>query len=90
MMLERIGRSDAMKIIVNVTDSELRGVPFPDYSRVLLGLLGETYWTDDIQVKRAGTPVVLIEDGTDDVDPKEILEMASVLTEPDHRSEFFK
>jgi hypothetical protein len=84
-----------MKVIVNVTNAELRGVLFPRYEAVLGNLIGEGYHGEvgEIHVilsDHADVSVIGLADAARAADiSRDILEMAQQMTRPDLRDGYF-
>lgn len=72
-----------MKIIVQVTRAELRGVPFDDYAAALESLLGEIHRPDVVKVVRGTRAAVAIDGHSTTPDARELLGLVKEITRPE-------
>ena len=78
-----------MKIVVHVTEAELRGTPFKEYQSVLGNLIGEGHPHDDYDVILADRAQVLIDGSSRSADARDILKMAKEITRASCKDGYF-
>ena len=80
-----------MTIVVHVTPTELRGIPFSHYASILHQQIDECYGykADSIAIIQADRAAVILDDRSDSFEALDILEMTREITDPHFLNNYF-
>jgi hypothetical protein len=80
-----------MTIVVQVTQAELRGMPFSHYASILHQQINECYGykAESIAIFQADRAAVILDDRSDSFEALDILEMTREITDPHFINNYF-